>query len=276
MSDFITLLREAEQTLAKEGTGKGYRREGSLLILEPSPVVIIGDIHGDLRALREILVESEIEEKIGQGWKLICLGDYADRGPSQVEVYSTLLELKITYPNGVFLIKGNHEATDVATFQPHDLPLHISSFYPNNWREIYANVLRIQKLMPVAAIIEGWLLLLHGGLFPELDMKKLISPSKEEMKLILWSDPSESSAKVSPSSRGAGIRFNGEVTMEVLRNLDVKSLVRSHQVVPEGFRFNHRGMVLTIISAKNVFELEKGAYLSVKPFEPLASCIRQF
>lgn len=276
MLEFTTLLRSAESIFANEAAGPGYRREGSLLTLEPSPIVVIGDIHGDMRSLRDILVESEIEENFGQGWKLILLGDYADRGPEPIEVYSTLFELKITYPNSVFLLKGNHEATDIAAFQPHDLPDHIRSVYPSSWREVYGSLLKVQRLMPVAAVIEQWLLLLHGGIFPGLDRKKLITPTNEEVKLILWSDPSESSDKVAPSSRGAGIRFNGEVTREVLQNLGVKYLIRSHQVVPGGFRFNHQGRVLTIISAKNVFELGRGTYLSMKHLEPPEISIRQF
>lgn len=276
MHNFLLLLRDVELILAEEGKGTGGRREGSLIVLEPSPMVVIGDIHGDLRALETILRETEIEEKIQDGWKLVFLGDYADRGPDPLGVYGKLFELKLDHPASVHLLKGNHEAPDVVPFQPHDLPWHIKASFPDKWREVYADMVRVQQLMPVAAISNSWLLLLHGGLAPGLNRDSLVKPTMEDLKLILWSDPSEQGARVSPSPRGAGIRFNAEVTREVLGRLGVRHLIRSHQVTPEGYRFNHQGMVLTIISAKNVFELQQGAYLAIKPFEPLDSGIRVF
>jgi predicted phosphodiesterase len=264
------------RTLRDEKTGKGYRREGALVAIDPCQMVVVGDIHGDLRALEKIIAETGIEKKFEEGWKLILLGDYADRGPSPLEVYSTLFEMKIAYPDNVFLLRGNHEAADVVPFQPHDLPAHIRSVYPDNWMEIYNELISIQGLLPVAAIIESWLILLHGGVFPGLTRTTLSYPTHDELKLILWSDPSETEGVVTSCRGGAGIRFNANVTKEVLSSLGVKHIIRSHQVIPEGYRFNHQGMVLTIISAKNVYDLQNGAFLSLKPFETLDSAIRLF
>jgi hypothetical protein len=276
MHNFLPLLSDMENLLADEGIKRRAGREGSLIVMDSSPMVVIGDIHGDLRALEAILRETEIEDKIQEGWKLVCLGDYADRGPDPLEVYVQLFGLKRDYPGSVHLLKGNHEAPDLKPFQPHDLPWHIQSSFPERWREVYADMVRVQQLLPVAAIADSWLLLLHGGLSPGINRDSLIKPTKEDLEHILWNDPSEQGMRVAPSPRGAGLRFNSEVTREVLGRLGVRHLIRSHQVTPEGYRFNHQGMVLTIMSAKNVFDLDRGAYLVLKPFEPLESCIRMF
>jgi len=276
MPNFLRLLSDIEPVLRMEKAGKGYTREGALLLLDPSPMVIVGDIHADARALSSILAETDIESKLFEGWKLIFLGDYADRGPDPLKVYGEIFELKLAHPDNVFILKGNHEAADLLQFQPHDVPWHLSNLSPDSWRDIYRDLMRVQGLFAASAIVDAWLLLLHGGIFPGMTRKSLTNPTNDELKLILWSDPDEGHQLVSPSPRGAGIHFNSEVTREVLTNIGVKHMVRSHQVIKEGFRFNHHGRVLTIISAKNVFELEKGAFLSISPFESLEKGICLF
>jgi hypothetical protein len=276
MQKFISLLKEIEPVLRQEKAGRGFAREGALIQMDPSPMVIIGDIHADAKALGSILSEAMIEDKFAEGWKLVFLGDYADRGPDPLEVYSSVFELKIAHPDNVFILKGNHEAADIFPFQPHDVPWHLSQLFPGSWRDIYLELARVQGLFATAAIVDAWLLLLHGGVFPGMTRRTLVSPTRDELKLILWSDPDEGQQKVSPSPRGAGIHFNYEVTREVLTTLNVKHIVRSHQVISGGYKFNHGGLVLTVISAKNVFELERGAFLSIMPFEPLAKGIKLF
>lgn len=41
--------------------------------------------------------------------QFLFLGDYVDRGDYSCEVFLHLLSLKVSYPDRVFLIRGNHE-----------------------------------------------------------------------------------------------------------------------------------------------------------------------
>ena len=41
---------------------------------------------------------------------MIFLGDYGDRGANSIEVYYTILKLKIAFPRQVILLRGNHHA----------------------------------------------------------------------------------------------------------------------------------------------------------------------
>jgi hypothetical protein len=276
MSRFSSLLEDIKEGLRNEKAGKGFLRDGILLVLEPSPIIVIGDIHGDLLSLETLLKKADVREKVRSGWKVVFLGDYADRGPSPLEVYNILFDLKLSFPDSIFLLRGNHEGMDIVPFYPHDLPWHLRTLYPDGWEEIYRSLLEIHRLMPVAAIIDSWLLLLHGGLSPKITRSSLSSPTREELEVILWSDPAEETEGIAPSNRGVGMRFGQAVSREVLERLGVKHLVRSHSPVPNGYRFNHNGRVLTVFSAKYVYELEKGGYLSLSPFEPLESGIQLF
>lgn len=273
---FLSLLDRVKEQLKSEKSGLGFTRDGLLLLLDASPLIVVGDLHGDLNSLETILKEGRVNERLRSGWKVVFLGDYADRGPDPLGVYGALFELKLSHPDGVFLLKGNHEGTEVVKFLPHDLPWHVRSNYPDDHEEVYRSLLELHSLLPLAAIVDSWLLLMHGGVTLGITRRTLSGPSQEELKLMLWSDPYEQAERTSISPRGAGVRFGPEVSKEALKELGVRHLVRSHSVVPAGYRFNHQGMVLTIFSAKHVYALDRGAYLALEPFERLESGIRLF
>ena len=66
-------------------------------------VWVIGDIHGGLKALKQVLERADIQK----GDQLIFLGDYVDGWSESGNVIDFLLELENTYPC-VFL-RGNHD-----------------------------------------------------------------------------------------------------------------------------------------------------------------------
>lgn len=235
---------------------EALREEDKLIEIKKAPVAIIGDLHGDCSSLERILNDLRDE-------KIVFLGDYADRGPSPIEVYERIFELKVSRPKEVFLLRGNHEAPDLLPFHPHDLPWHLSLKYGEGWREIYKRLIRIYNKMPVAAIVEKSALLLHGGISPELTIENLRYPDEKTLEIILWSDPSDEIRGVLPSHRGAGIIFGPDVSSKVLSEVDVKYLIRSHQPTKHGYKWNHGMKVLTVFSSKNVYNLMNGAYVKI-------------
>jgi len=68
----------------------------------------IGDIHGCLDPLRELLARIE-QHHGGADHRLVFLGDYIDRGPDSAGVIKTVQDLQRREPANVICLMGNHE-----------------------------------------------------------------------------------------------------------------------------------------------------------------------
>ncbi|MCA0044263.1 metallophosphoesterase family protein [Celeribacter litoreus] len=69
------------------------------------PLFIVGDIHGQIRALDALLDRAAREFPTS---RLVFVGDFIDRGESSADVLSRLYDLSLENAEGVFIL-GNHE-----------------------------------------------------------------------------------------------------------------------------------------------------------------------
>ena len=67
----------------------------------------IGDIHGNLRALDDLL--SKVQAELQAEDTVVFLGDYIDRGPDTRGCVDRILEFRATVPATVVALLGNHE-----------------------------------------------------------------------------------------------------------------------------------------------------------------------
>jgi hypothetical protein len=217
---------------------------------DTSTIMVAGDLHGDWEAFSDLV---EVWKK-KSGAYLVCLGDYADRGEQGVEIIEVLTEL-ISTQDKVIAIKGNHEdypESGFPTFGPWDLMDEVRR-KRGPWSEYFESRFKpfMQQLF-LAAIWPGQALLVHGGVSNKLqDVNSLKQPSPELEKDLLWSDPHEDAGE-KPNSRGSGVKFGPDITDRILKQLNIKLLIRSHEpyLAKEGPFYSQGGRVITLSSTR--------------------------
>jgi len=282
--DFCSVVQEAREIICGEN-GKIGNFEVTGRLVELSPVgeaLIVGDLHGDLESLIEILTSSKFLDKLNQDTNatMIFLGDYGDRGPLSAEVYYTLLKLKLHFPRQIILMRGNHEGPEDLLASPHDLPWQFQAKFGSSWEKAYKEIRELFNCLYNAAIVEERYLLIHGGLPPQAKTIEDLAyahkrhPKESLLEDMLWSDPDETIGETCASPRGAGRLFGRKITDEALQSFGVQILIRGHEPCMEGYKINHNGKILTIFSRKgppyfNVY----GAYITLELSKKLQNAI---
>ena len=234
----IELFR-GEGKLSKGQATRLLRDALDLIQREPNcvkinfPATIIGDIHGQVF---DLIYQLE-KKNLGKD-KLVFLGDYVDRGRHSIECLLLLLALKICYPGLITLLRGNHESRLTAehfTFRYECLDKYDQEFY-----ELCLNIF---DAFPLAAIIGGEYLCIHGGISPALkslksieNINRFVEPPESGLLCdLLWADPEEDEkAAVAQfnenKTRGCSFKFGLEPLKKVLSSIGVKMLIRGHEV----------------------------------------------
>lgn len=83
-------------------------------------VYAVGDIHGRLDLMEQLLAEVERDSRGHPDARLVFLGDYVDRGPDSRAVIERLAALKAG--RGAICLTGNHEAMMCAALDGRDPP----------------------------------------------------------------------------------------------------------------------------------------------------------
>ena len=113
--------------------------------------------------------------------------------------------------------------------------------------------------LPVAACIDDKILLVHGGLSPDLNKLQQLSELKRPTDVpetgllcdILWSDPESGQKSWNDNDRGVSYTFNEKVLSKFLDSNNLDLLCRAHQVVEDGYEFFGDKELVTIFSAPN-------------------------
>ena len=193
-----------------------------------APVTIVGDIHGQFLDLLKLF------EKAGcaPDTNYVFMGDFVDRGYHSVETFQLLMVLKIKYPGNITLLRGNHETrviNQLYGFYEENLTKYGNA---NAWK--YVN--EVFDHLPIAAIVEGKVFCLHGGLSPELrTVDQIRTPDRRSepetgspLNDLLWSDPSDKLDDWRESPRGAGYLFGARVTAQFNHINGFDLIARAH------------------------------------------------
>lgn len=79
--------------------------------------IAIGDIHGNLAALEDLL--GKLSSEVGPQDTVVFLGDYVDRGPDARGCIERILQFRKTAWAEVVALRGNHEDWLLRTYRDH-------------------------------------------------------------------------------------------------------------------------------------------------------------
>uniref|UniRef100_A0A0A9ECX1 Serine/threonine-protein phosphatase n=1 Tax=Arundo donax TaxID=35708 RepID=A0A0A9ECX1_ARUDO len=247
----LVQLAEAEIRQLCAAAKDVFMRQPNLLELD-APINICGDVHGQYRDLLRIFESGGFPPRS----KYLFLGDYVDRGDHSIETICLLLAYKLRYPEHFFLLRGNHECASIN---------RIYGFYDECKRRYSVRLWRLFtdcfNCLPAAALIDGRILCLHGGISPHLrsldQIRNLPRPTDVPdaglLCDLLWSDPAAGvRGGWGPNDdRGVSCTFGADVLSEFLRKHDLDLICRAHQVVEDGYQFFADRQLVTIFSAPN-------------------------
>eukprot|EP00727_Mastigamoeba_balamuthi_P002500 m51a1_g12247 hypothetical protein (479) ;mRNA; f:144236-146385 len=293
------LLREGR--LSTEAVMRLLTEARNLMVEEPnlldipSPVTIVGDLHGQFY---DMMTAFDVAgSQPSRTSRYLFLGDYVDRGSFSCEVVLYLCACKLNFPDSVFMLRGNHEARDMNTAMTFR-----SECVHKYGADVFDEFELLFMTLPLAAVVRGTprgdCFCVHGGLSPALhevgdinDLNRVVDvPDHGLMCDLLWSDPFEDwdpsgffNYFVFNDLRETSCKYSATAVHRFLMENDLAFIVRAHQVQEEGYKEHYKdddnelevAPVLTVFSAPNYCD-SYGNRASVLMVSNTSLEIRQF
>lgn len=285
---FISEGRVTEDVALKiiEDGAKLLRQEKTMIDVE-APITVCGDVHGqyfDLMKLFEVGGSPATT-------RYLFLGDYVDRGYFSIECVLYLWSMKILYPTTFFLLRGNHECRHLTEYFTFKTECKIKYT-----ERVYNACMEAFDCLPLAALMNGQFLCVHGGLSPEIhtleDIKRLDRfkepPPYGPMCDLLWSDPLEDYGSERTTEqyshntvRGCSYFYSYAACCDFLQNNQLLSIIRAHEAQDAGYRMYKKCQstgfpsLITIFSAPNYLDVYNNKAAILK-YENNVMNIRQF
>lgn len=232
---------------------------------------IVGDIRGQYY---DLLVMFEYNGFPPEA-NYLFMGNYVDIEGVSIETICLLLAYKIKYPENFFLLRGNHEADrfNVSLGFYSECRARYDS---STWRAFND----VFDCLPVAAIVDDKIFVVHGGLSPGLNsmeqIRQLARPVSVRAVLIIlvasiacanlvgqvsfddWflrdlllATPSNDIVGWSGGQPEKPPVFGPDTTLAFLKKHHLELVCRGHEVVQEGYEYSANKQLVTIFSAPN-------------------------
>ncbi|MFC1566362.1 metallophosphoesterase family protein, partial [bacterium] len=218
---------------------------------EQGEVIVVGDLHGDLASLENILKKSDFENRVQKqkDLYLVFLGDYVDRGKKQIDVLISILKLKKKYVKNVFLIRGNHETREISIKYGFHKEL-IDKYGFHDGEHLFEICNRLFEELCLFIVTANGTLLVHGGL-PYIEKPPSFKNFfEEDAQLdILWNDPVQDDGRDRWAYSLRGALIFPEYAVDQLNAVGINKIIRAHEVREEpGEAMDLNQKVVTVFS----------------------------
>lgn len=218
-----------------------FRRDNMVERDADSPLVIIGDLHGERDSLKDIIdVVGDERDSL-----FLFLGDYVDRGSDCIGLLEDILTFQARNQDRVILLRGNHEDWNMNVRYS-----FAGELLAKGYEDMIEDILAWYESLPLIALLDN-IVALHGGVPKPVpkDLKELArAQAFDPVGLqILWNDPLDEQYW----PRGGGTKaFTADDLSAFLNLTGTKLLIRGHQYVPgRGYKLNFDNQCVTIFSA---------------------------
>jgi hypothetical protein len=254
-----------------EFAGKEPFLDEHVYVIPPKPgedyeLLVLGDLHGCYSCLKASLMQADFFAKVqahhddpqkNPRMMLVLLGDYIDRGKfSYNGILRTVMQLFVTVPEHVFVLRGNHEfylevnGKVLAPVRPSEAMTSLQGVAQN---DVFAAYMNLFEAMPNMLVFDRTLFV-HAGIPREDTFAKnwtdLSSLNHPDIRFqMLWSDPSD--ADVIPlelQKANARFPFGRKQFKNFMARLGLTTLIRGHERVVEGFRTIYDDPDATLLS----------------------------
>lgn len=249
MSELTRFLDRGNIRMAfgyEPGSGDDIHVVGDAKAIADRDIWFVGDIHGDLLALRAMLAfvsSNSVRRPV-----FVFLGDLFDRNPFGLNVLIEVMRLLRDDPDSVFVIAGNHddglewsERGFSSRITPHQFSDEMNAFGDETTKEFVKAFIRFAKKLPVGLVLPNGLFATHGGvpsrperavknIWEGLDAKgirRLISEKRSEFLCNRFQKDVSTGTKLSPDFSWVEI-INFSEAVEKAYGVKVRSMVRGH------------------------------------------------
>ncbi len=252
-------------------------------------IIALGDLHGCYSCLKAAIMQSSFFQKVEAFRrapdtepepKLVLLGDYIDRGIFSLNgVLRTVMQLQVTAPEHVYVLRGNHEyyleykGQIFGGVRPAEA---INSLKPYLPIDVFRRYMALFDRLPTTLLF-GKIAFVHAGIPRDRLVKErwrdLGTLNDPDVRFqMMWSDPSL--ADVIPAAlqdQTARFPFGRLQFQAFMQRLGTHTMVRGHEKVDSGFERIYddpQGTLVTLFSAggKDNADLPEGSsYRSVTP-----------
>jgi hypothetical protein len=261
----------------------------------PVEYVVLGDLHGCYSCLKGALLQSNfIQRAWAHQWdpqqypdvKLVFLGDYIDRGKFSFDgVLRAALQLFVSMPEQVILLRGNHEYLMwledrlISCVHPAEALSSITPHVPVEMLEAYRLLF---EAMPTSFICDETLFV-HGGI-PRDDTfaeryNNLSSLNDPDLRFqMLWSDPVNAPAiPVELQKKNPRFSFGHEQFQAFMERTGMRTMIRGHEKFENGFRVIYdtdQHKLLSLFSAGGLNNTDLPEASSYRQVTPMALTVQ--